>query len=138
MPRNRLSDGLYLIKQKCTVKGVLIDHYGILDIGNRLELSVDHNLPVVIHQTPPRIRTDWLADTGKWEFITKITDEPYAMVRIKKALENDAYDLFGNNCEHFARFVATGLRESKQLQTAVLMVGLLATTIILVISNDGA
>jgi hypothetical protein len=31
------------------------------------------------------------------------------------------YDLFGNNCEHFARFVASGTKESKQLQVVVLL-----------------
>ena len=138
MSQYKLSDGLYLIKQKCQVKGVLVDHFGILDIGNRLRLPVEGKSPVVIHQTPPRIRTDWLANMGKWELMNQITDEPNAMVRIKKALENDMYDLFGNNCEHFARYVATGFKESKQLQTAVLMVGLLATTIVLVASHEGA
>lgn len=138
MSQYELNDGLYLIKQKCQVKGVLVDYFGIIDIGNRLHLPVTNNSPVVIHQTPPRIRTDWLASTGKWEMINQITDEPYAMARIKRAQENDTYDLFGNNCEHFARYVATGLRESRQLQTAVLMVGLLATTIILASSGDGA
>lgn len=131
-------NGLYLIRQKCQVKGVLVDHYGILDIGNRLRLPVTNSLPVVIHQTPPRIRTDWLDNTGQWDILGQITDEQLAIARINKALENDTYDLFGNNCEHFARFVAMGTRESTQLQAMGLFAGLLAVIVILAMSRERA
>ncbi len=134
----KLSNGLYLIKQKSQVKGVLVDHYAILDIGNRLRLPKYGNSPVVIHQTPPRIRTDWLDNTGQWDLLGQITDEPRAIERIDRALENDMYDLFGNNCEQFARYVATGSKESTQLQAAGLFVGLLATAVFLAKSGDGA
>ena len=40
------------------------------------------------------------------------------------------YDLFGNNCEHFARYVALGNRESTQVQGAVVLTGLAALTIL--------
>lgn len=138
MPSHTLRNGLYLLRQKCTVKGVLVDHYGILDIGNRLSLPLGGNLPVVIHQTPPRIRTDWLDNTGKWDLLGQITDEELAITRINKALEKDTYDLFGNNCEHFARFVATGTRESTQLQTMGLFVGLLALMVLFAMSSERA
>lgn len=39
-----------------------------------------------------------------------------------EALRRPSYDLFGNNCENFARYVATGKRESTQVQA----VGILA------------
>ncbi len=138
MPSHTLRNGLYLIRQKCQVKGVLVDHYGILDIGNRLRLPVTNSLPVVIHQTPPRIRTDWLDNTGQWDLLGQITGEQLAIARINKALENDAYDLFGNNCEHFARFVALGSRESTQLQALGFFVGLFAVIILLAMSGEGA
>lgn len=138
MPNYKLRNGLYLIKQKCQVKGLLVDHYGILDIGNRLCLPVNGSAPVVIHQTPPRIRTDWLNNTGQWDLLGQIVDEPRAIARINKVLENDMYDLFGNNCEHFARFVATGARESTQLQALGLFIGLLVTFVVLTKSGKGA
>lgn len=138
VPNCRLSNGLYLIKQKCQLKGFLVDHYGILDIGNRLCLPVNGNAPVVIHQTPPRVRTDWLDNTGQWDLMGQILDEPRAIARINKALENDMYDLFGNNCEHFARFVASGSRESTQLQGIGLFIGMLAIVIVLAKSGKGA
>jgi hypothetical protein len=57
-----------------------------------------------------------------------VTDEQFALQRLKVAAANPDYDLFGNNCEHFARFVATGVRESTQLRAAVVVVGLAALT----------
>ena len=131
MPYNGFRNGLYLIKQKAQMKGILVDHYGILDIGDRLNLRPNGGQPVVFHQTPPRIRTDWLANTGNWVVLGRINDERYAIARINKALENDKYDLFGNNCEHFARFVATGRRESTQLIGAVVILGLVVLTVMI-------
>lgn len=82
--------------------------------------------PVVIHQFPPEIRIDWLQDTGQWEVLGRITDEAEAMSRIEMARCSPAYDLVGHNCEHFARYVATGKRESIQVQAAMLVAGLVA------------
>lgn len=138
MPYNGLSNGLYLIKQKARVKGILVDHYGILDIGDRLGLRPIGDQPIVIHQTPPRIRTDWLENTGNWIVEGEITDERYAIARINRALENDKYNLFGNNCEHFARLVATGRRESKQLIAAVVIIGLVVLTLMITRSVKAA
>ncbi len=138
MPYIGLRNGLYLIKQKSQVKGIQVDHYGILDVGDHLTLRPTGGQPVVIHQTPPRIRTDYLARTGEWVVLGPITDEPYAMERINKALENDMYDLFGNNCEHFARFVATGRRESTQLQELGFIAGLIGIIVVLSISGRRA
>lgn len=122
-------DGLYLVVQKSPTKGV--DHYGILDIGNNLEVTgADRINPVIVHQCPPGIRADWLQDTGTWNVLGKITDERYAIERYKAALANPAYDLFGHNCEHFARFVATGVRESTQLQAAGVVAGLAALAVV--------
>lgn len=126
MPYQHLNDGLYLVRQKSAAKGV--DHYGILDVGNRIghpEIIFPVQ-PVVIHQRPPRIQIDWLQNTGEWAVLGQITDEADAIARMRKAAENPNYDLFGHNCEHFARYVATGRRESTQVQVAVAIAGLVA------------
>ncbi len=124
MPYQGYADGLCLLMQP-GAKGV--DHYGILDIGNRIgHPQVDGRHPIVIHQTPPTIVMNWLQETGSWSVRGRITDEPYAIGRLKAALKNPSYDVFGNNCEHFARFVATGKRESTQLQVIVVVAGLAA------------
>lgn len=129
MPYQNIADGLYLLIQKTAEKGV--DHYGILDVGNRLNLEDARfaSQPVVIHQTPPSIQINWLQDTGTWLIQKRITDEADAIARIAEAVKNPQYNLFGNNCEHFARYVATGIRESHQVQAAVVVTGLAALTL---------
>lgn len=129
MPYQDLADGLYLLSQKSTQK--IVDHYGVLDIGNRLAIPQVNGSeqPVVIHQTPPSIQINWLQDTGTWNVLGKITDENMAINRINEAAQNPEYNLFGNNCEHFARYVATGVRESTQIKAAVAMTGLVALTV---------
>ena len=125
MPYQGFDDGLYLVAQKSEGKGV--DHYGILDIGNRIRhFAIDGVNPVIIHQTPPTIRIDWFQNTGAWRVLGKVTDEPFAIQRLHAALANPNYDLFGNNCEHFARFVATGARVSTQIRAGVVVAGLIA------------
>lgn len=125
MPYQQYSDGLYLLKQRSQAKPV--DHYGILDVGNRLGIpQVNGLLPVVVHQRPPSVTISWLQDTGSWTVLAKITDESDALQRMRAALQNPDYDLFGHNCEHFARYVATGRKESTQLQAIGVVAGLAA------------
>jgi hypothetical protein len=123
MPFQNLADGLHLLRQRSQSKeGVY--HYGVLDVGNRLNRYPAwpyHQHPVVIHQSPPTIRADWLRDTGVWEHLglVEYAEEAGAIARIMQALQDPLYDLFGNNCEHFARFVTTGRRESTQVNDFV-------------------
>ena len=131
MPYQGYSDGLYLVAQKSEAKGV--DHYGIMDIGNRIRHpGADGINPVIIHQTPPTIRIDWFQNTGVWRVLGAVADESFALQRLNAAFANPNYDLFGNNCEHFARFVALGTRESTQVKAAVVVAGLAALTIVVV------
>jgi hypothetical protein len=123
VPYQGYPDGLYLVARPSAEKGV--DHYGILDIGDRLKVpNADGINPIVVHQCPPSIRADWLQDTGIWQVLGQITDEPYPIQRYHAAIASPAYSFFGHNCEHFARFVATGIHESKQLQAAGWVAGL--------------
>ena len=116
MPYQNYPDGLYLLKQPSEKNGIAIDHYGIIDIGNVLDHpQLDGSHPVVIHQTPPNIRINWLKDTGHWNILGKVVDVPSAKMRLREAFTNPRYDLFGNNCEHFARFVAMNQHSSGQL-----------------------
>lgn len=131
MPYQGHADGLYLVARRSPEKGV--DHYGIVDIGNRFHLTgADGIRPVVVHQRPPAIAAEWLnnAGPGDWRVLGKIGDESYATERLRQAAANPAYNLFGNNCEHFARFIATGVRQSTQLQTAGIVAGLAALAVV--------
>lgn len=133
MTYHNLEDGLYLVRQRTIKNGMLLWHYGVMDVGNRLSLAAEPKLvlgePMIVHQTPPQVRADPASSTGRWEFDGKVEPafEKEAISRIKKALQYPGYDLFGHNCEHFARFVTTGVRESKQIQSvAWSCVGLVA------------
>ncbi|MHB8388665.1 MAG: hypothetical protein ACYDBH_03665 [Acidobacteriaceae bacterium] len=130
MSYQHLADGLYLVKIRSGGKGV--DHYGILDVGNRLEHpQADGIHPILVHQTPPAVRLDWFDIVGgTWDVLGRIEDEPMAKNRMSSALKDPTYDLFGHNCEHFARFVATGKRESTQLQAVGIVAGLAALAIV--------
>ena len=122
MPYQNLENGLYLVRQRSVKNGMQIWHYGILDVGNKLGLILAFTAsiePLIVHQTPPQVRADRLSETGHWEMQGKVDPsmEKSAISRIKEALKNPGYDLFGHNCEHFARFVTTGVKESKQIQS---------------------
>jgi hypothetical protein len=121
MPSQNLEDGLYLAKRPVFGSKVA-DHYGVIDIGNRLRYALPPALattPVVIHQAADGLKAESL--TGEWHVESRIADEAGAIRRIETAMATPNYDLFGNNCEHFARFVASGTKESKQLQVVVLL-----------------
>jgi hypothetical protein len=126
MPFQGWPDGLYMVVQHSAQKGV--DHYGILDVGNNLSYSAAPE-PVIVHQSPPGVRAELLSSTGPWRVIGQIVDYAGARARLQAALANPRYDLLGNNCEHFARYVATGRRESRQLQSTLLVAGSIALII---------
>jgi len=116
MPYQGINDGLYLVKQP-SVKGIW--HYGVLDVGNVLHHpEVDGLHPVVLHQTPPSLKVDWLCNTGTWQIIAVVHDMPGAVARIRMAWQDPYYNLFENNCEHFANYVTYGEKYSSQLQAA--------------------
>lgn len=48
--------------------------------------------------------------------------------RVRVALGSSGYDLFQNNCEHFARWCKTGRHESLQVKRALLGGAVVATT----------
>ena len=115
-----LAEGLYLIRQHSSAKGV--HHFGILDVGNHLAYHTvyDH---VVVHLTHPVVRADWLSATGHWEVLAKIVDVAGALGRLRHAVNRPCYDLVFNNCEHFATYVATGVRESRQVKEVLTLAG---------------
>ena len=129
-----LPRGLYLLRQYSSAKGVY--HFGILDVGNNLGYEMARE-PVVVHLTSPTIRADWLSATEPWEFLERIADVQGAVTRIGRAMSHPCYDLVFNNCEHFARYVASGRRESRQVSNTLLLVGMVGA-IALVVSGRAA
>src|SRR5579862_3180299 len=103
--------GLYVVKTALPNK--LGEHYGILDVGNRLRRS--GVVGPVVYQLAPRgvIATE---ETTNLTIVAPVIDEMLAAVRFEEALKKSQYDLLTNNCEHFARFVAFGTSVSGQAQ----------------------
>lgn len=126
MPYQGIADGLYLASTPgARVKGIPVVHYGIVDIGNVLNVQgVDESgVPTVIHQTPPRIKLEHLHPGVEWKLIDRISDVKGAIARIREAAKNPNYDLLGNNCEHFAKFVAHDTRVSGQVLVGGVVAG---------------
>jgi hypothetical protein len=140
MPFKDLEDGLYLVEQKSVFKGNNILHYGVLDVGNILNHpKYLHENPLILHQTPPQIRADYLSNTGIWTVrgVVTLEDLDAAIKRIQDALKNPHYDLFGHNCEHFARYVTQGKRTSHQVMAAVGTAAILGVLFWVIIRNGG-
>lgn len=74
------------------------------------------------------IREDWLehfVNGGRLEVVSY--DEEYPAWRVLQhahsRLGENGYDLFGNNCEHFARWCKIGDHKSAQADTALVLGG---------------
>src|SRR5438445_9059459 len=107
---------MFLLKRPSTYP--LIDHYGVLVTGHLVrQFGINSSSPIVIHQTYPIPRVDWAESTGTWDILGQVLPSlvPSAMERVSLAFNDPNYDLFANNCEHFARFIASGQKTSTQL-----------------------
>lgn len=114
-----METGLYLIERESQIKNK-IKHFAILDIGNTLNLPNPISSPLVVHMIPPKITAEPLNKTEKWSVISKITDIQGAKNRLIEAIKKPIYNIFNNNCEQVACFIAFGKKESIQIQKVVL------------------
>lgn len=114
-----LTKGLYLVKKPAEKFLGLVDHYAVIDVGNSLRLfPKTEKGPVVIEKIDGKgIVVGYILDN--WTIIGKVSDHYLfpASFRLVQALKDPTYDLFGNNCEHFARFIAEGKKESIQVKS---------------------
>jgi hypothetical protein len=108
--------------------GGLITHYGVIEIGNILKLvRADSRFPIVYHQTADNGFCFEYLD-GNWSIIGKVKNDQLGVARQRliAASKEKGYDLFGNNCEHLARFVTEGKKTSSQMQAAGVVAGIAA------------
>jgi hypothetical protein len=134
MTYQEFPEGIYLVRRRSAEKGIF--HYAVLVIGE-FPMTWDpagfH--PLIVHQVPPRIASDWLENMGAWEVLCRASDTSAAFQRMEAACTNPEYAFFVNNCEQFARYVVTGVRESKQLQILGAVVAVFAIGFIVVDSE---
>lgn len=117
-----LNRGLYRVKRASTASKS-VQHAAVADVGNRLgllpprEAVFNQRAVVIVHQTPPvlqyEVHPEGLSD--EWTVEAPIPDETGARDRLEAAKANLKYNALGNNCEHFASFIADGKRASPQL-----------------------
>jgi hypothetical protein len=122
VPYQGTADGLYLARQTgLKLKGYPVTHFGIVDVGNTLGVDgVDVSQgPTVLHQTPPKIRFDQIGGDETWEILEQVEDTNGAIARIREGLKHPEYDMFTNNCEHFAKYVARDTKVSGQVVVGV-------------------
>lgn len=113
-------NGIYLVKRKSTYAPFIKEHYGVAIIGRYLRnFNPQWNKATVIHKTNLGVRRDNF-NPFEWEKVEKISEQNITDAVNRTGITmNDAYDLLSDNCEHFARFVTTGKKESTQVQNAV-------------------
>lgn len=112
-------DGIFLVKRK-SVKYTGVYHYGFVVSGKHLAyFDPSWKESKVIHKTNLGVHADTYL-VSDWEIVEKIRDNqiPFALFRTRLTLY-DRYNLLSDNCEHFARFVTTGKKESSQVQSPV-------------------
>ena len=111
-----LKEGIYLVSRK-GAKSDSYDHYGIAVSGKFLkEFNFWGNKSKVIHRIDSGVvENDY--DPLSWQVLYRMPENeiPLAILRTKLSL-NEKYNLILNNCEHFARYVTTGKKESSQVQ----------------------
>jgi len=122
MTYDELGDGIYLLRRRSV--GVLIEHEAILVVGEPCrQLWPDGPRTRIVHQTPPRLRTDSPEEFGDCLLLGRVDDQVGAIARIRYAHTRPDYDPLFRNCEHFARFVVNGQPVSPQLWIAGVAIG---------------
>jgi hypothetical protein len=110
-----------------------VDHYAVrVEVPLALQLwGTPH---VVILELKPA-GFAWQHDDAAagWTRIGVPLDEGHAIARLDASLRSGrAYHLTDYNCEHFARFVVTGVARSTQVTSALTTLGLVAGAVLFV------
>ncbi|XDD45585.1 hypothetical protein AB3N60_12820 [Leptospira sp. WS39.C2] len=114
-----LTKGLYLVKKPAEKFLGLVDHYAVIDAGNTSGLFSNFGQgPILIEKIVGKGNV-YRYMSGDWTILGKVKDHHIfaATLRLAQALNDPSYDLLGNNCEHFARFIAEGRKTSKQVNS---------------------
>ena len=109
----QFNEGIYLVKRKSVYAPLIKEHYGFVVSGRFLKFfNLSENKAKVINKNDSGVFADDF-DPFSWQVVYKMPENeiPLAILRTKLSLK-DRYNLLFDNCEHFARFVTTGNKES--------------------------
>lgn len=117
---HQFEEGLYIVKRRATLPPGK-EHYGIAVVGKYIkDFYPLWNTSMVIHKTNQLGRHCDFFNPSEWERVEKIPDTHLAQVIYRARISWwDPYDLFLDNCEHWATYVGTGKKESSQVQSFV-------------------
>jgi hypothetical protein len=120
-----LPQGLNVVRRLSTDKGVM--HFAILDVGNTA-----FGLPsaaLLWELAPSGLHARVYDSREGWVGAVRIADQLGAIERLRRIHSSDTsirYDLFTNNCEHFASHIAEGRRQSPQVAVFISLCGAVA------------
>ena len=135
----KYSSGIYLVKTASETAPNLIDHFGVMIVGKYLKLlGYSDEIPLIFHLINTGPQVDWLEVFGKPEVLGKVslTQELPAIKRLRFAFNNLNRWYFSNNCEHFARYITEGYKQSIQLQNAAVLGSLVVVAFSWLRNND--
>jgi hypothetical protein len=91
-------------------------HYAV-ELGARTAALIGrHRRGIVVELKPAGLSFEPSETQSGWSPVVIAADEAGAVARLRElATDGMTYDLVKNNCEHFARYVVTGKRESIQV-----------------------
>ena len=109
--------GVFLLKRWVPDKGV--EHYAV-GVSGTVAWRIGSMRPTVIQLLPNGLSHEAWNESQGWEILRRSSDEGRALTRLA-SVRSARYAVFGSNCEHFARYVVTGIRESRQVQGAAVI-----------------
>lgn len=119
--------GIYLVKTTSQLLPNALYHFGVLIAGSNLRrVGYSDTHPLVFHLTDRGFQVDWIEIFGNPEILGKVdsVNELPALRRLGYASAYLNRWQAGNDCEHFARFVAEGYKQSTQFQNIGVLSGL--------------
>jgi hypothetical protein len=115
----QFTEGIFLVRRK-GAKSNAYDHYGVAVSGKYLKnfSLLGQKVKVIhrIHEFDTKvIEEDYNPFT--WQTVHKMPESEIPLAILRTYLtQYDKYNLLFDNCEHFARFITTGKKESSQVQ----------------------
>lgn len=131
------NQGIRLLKRPAPDK-FNVDHYAVEVPAHLTWRLWKHIGSLIVELRPTGLVAVPIEQQTGWTATSTAENEIGATARLQEALVSaNPYDLFQNNCEHFARYVIMGKPESTQVKGALLFAGLLLGVIWLAGAQGG-
>ncbi len=120
---------LYLAKQWAPEK--VVEHYAIIGPGRHLGFPrILGSLVLELMAGGPRVRHLGLNESWTLQPIQDVVGACKRIRELSRDWKRHEYDALGNNCEHWARYIASGVRRSEQVR-GILIAGILVAGLVM-------